>query len=44
VLLTQTPVEFSKEAETQGTPAGAQQSEPGGHNPAPVAPTAAVNP
>jgi len=44
VLLTQTPVEFNKEAETQGTPAGAQQSEPGGHNPAPVAPTAAVNP
>jgi rod shape-determining protein MreC len=44
VLLTQAPVEFKKEAETQSTPGGTAPGETGAQSPAAVAPTAAEKP
>lgn len=44
VLLTQAPVEFKKDADTQNAQTGAQPSEPGAQNPAARAPAAAKKP
>ncbi len=44
VLLTQAPIEFKGEAETQNTPTATQPSEPGAQNPSPGTPAAAEKP
>ena len=44
VLLTQAPIEFKAEPETQNTPTDAQPSEAGAQSPAPGAPAAAAKP